>query len=386
MIRAIRDAMSRLKSMGNGISMTWTGNKGVGVRRRRHSPKWRHIGKRRVRMMKKLDESKVRWIIRESRKGTPTGAIAKNAGISARWVQKLCRRYAGIPIGSISYPGNLGRPRKSLPGRREHSAVLSAVSGECSGAVSLERTIERATGMHIPHNAIHTILRDADIAEEQSKKGRRRKWIRYERTHSNSMWHTDYKQLPDGRWFICYLDDASRFVTAWGAFPEATTENAIAVLEEAIARHGKPASIMTDHGSQFYANETEARKRGESAYEKRLVELGIRHILARVKHPQTNGKLERFHGEIQRKLHRFEASSHAGAVRNAGSSHVGDPFHTEPPKPALERFMEWYNYSRAHMSLDWGNGETPAQAFMRKMAPAGETVVDGQTGEEYRAE
>ena len=151
MIRAIRDAMSRLKSMGNGISMTWTGNKGVGVRRRRHSPKWRHIGKRRVRIMKKLDESKVRWIIRESRRGTSTGTIAKNAGISARWVQKLCRRYAGIPIAAISYPGNLGRPRKSLPGRREHSAVLSAVSGECSGAVSLESVIERATGMHIPH-------------------------------------------------------------------------------------------------------------------------------------------------------------------------------------------------------------------------------------------
>ena len=336
--------------------------------------------------MKKLDESKVRWIVRESRKGTPKSTIAKNAGISVRWVQKICRRYSGVSIGKISYPGTLGRPKKSLPGRLEHSAVLSAVSDEYSGAVYLEGEIEAATGMHIPHSTIHTILRDADIAEEQSKKSRRRKWIRYERTHSNSMWHTDYKQLPDKRWFICYLDDASRFVTAWGAFPEATTDNAIAVLEEAIARHGKPASIMTDHGSQFYANEAEARKRGESAYEKKLVELGIRQILARVKHPQTNGKLERLHGEIQRKLHRFEASSHGAAVKDSGNGHVGGPFNAEPAKPALERFMEWYNYRRAHMSLDWESRETPAQAFLRKMAPAGETVVDEQTGEEYRAE
>ena len=37
---------------------------------------------------------------------------------------------------------------------------------------------------------------------------------------------------------------------------------------------------MTDHGSQFYANEAEARKSGESAYEKKLVELGIKQILA----------------------------------------------------------------------------------------------------------
>ena len=48
--------------------------------------------------------------------------------------------------------------------------------------------------------------------------------------------------------------------------------------------------------------------------------------------------------------------------------------------------MEWYNHDRPHMSLDWDNLETPAQAFKRKMPPAGETVVDGQTGQEYRAE
>ena len=124
----------------------------------------------------------------------------------------------------------------------------------------------------------------------------------------------------------------------------------------------------------------------ESACEKKLVELGIRQILARVKHPQTNGKMERFHEEIQRKLHRFEASSYSDAVRNAGSGHAGDPFHTEPPKPALGRLMEWYNYGRAHTSLNCGNRETPAQAFMRKMAPAGETVVDGQTGGKCRVE
>ena len=198
------------------------------------------------------------------------------------------------------------------------------------------------------------------------------------------MWHTGYKQLDDGRWFICYLDDASRFVTAWGVFSEATTENAIAVLEEAIKCHGKPASIMTDRGSQFYANESELKKHGESAYEKKLVELDIKQILARTKHSQTNGKLGRFHGEIQRKLHRFEESSYGNTVKGSGHS-IGGPFHTEPPKPALERFMEWYNYRRAHMSLDWENGETPAQAFIRKMAPAEVTVIDEQT-REYHTE
>ncbi len=90
-------------------------------------------------------------------------------------------------------------------------------------------------------------------------------------------------------------------------FEHATTENALAVLDEAIKNHGKPASIMTDHGSQFYANASEAKRKGTSAFEKRLAEPNIRYIPAGVGHPQTNGKLERLHGEIRRKLPEFEA-------------------------------------------------------------------------------
>ena len=184
-------------------------------------------------------------------------------------------------------------------------------------------------------------------------------------TYSNSMWHTDYKHLDDGRWFLCYEDDASRFVTGYGMFEHATTENALTVLEEAIKNHGKPASPMTGRGSQFYANASESKKKGASVFEKRLVELGIKQILASVRHPQTNGKLERLHGEIQRKLPEFEAI----IMRKS------DP---------VDLFMEWYNHRRPHMSLGVdGENETPAHAFIRKMPLRGETVVDKQTGEEY---
>ena len=90
------------------------------------------------------------------------------------------------------------------------------------------------------------------MAASQPKKRKRRKWIRYEWTYSNSLWHTDWKQIHgvmhDSKWFLCYEDDASRFVTGYGIFDEATTENALIVLNEAIKNHGIPAAIMTDHG------------------------------------------------------------------------------------------------------------------------------------------
>ena len=170
--------------------------------------------------------------------------------------------------------------------------------------------------------------------------------------------------MHDGRWFLCYEDDASRFVTGYGIFDNATTGNALKVLDGAIKNHGRPASIMTGHGAQFYADEKEAKARGESRFEKKLVELGMRQILAGVGHPQNSGRIERLRGEIQRKLHEFEAIM----MRKS------DP---------MDLLMQWYNYRRTHMSLN--DGETPAGAFERKMAPRGERIIDKQTGEEYDA-
>ena len=47
------------------------------------------------------------------------------------------------------------------------------------------------------------------------------------RKHSNSVRHTDCKQLDDGRRFTSYLDDASRFIAGWGAFDVATGKHAV---------------------------------------------------------------------------------------------------------------------------------------------------------------
>ena len=352
----------------------------------KRTQRWRHIGRRRIRVVRKLDESKVKWIILQKKAGKTTNRqIADTMGISEIWVKKLWARYKGVEPDRIVYPASMGRPENGLPGRREHSAVLSAHCRHRQGAVRTERLIEGEEGIHIPHNAVHGIMRDNGLSVRQPKKSKRRKWIRFERTYSNSMWHTDYKQLDDGRWFIAYLDDASRFIVGYGVFDQATSRHAIDVLRAAMEAHGKPASILTDRGSQFYANEGQYKKKGASEFERELVSLGIRQILARVRHPQTNGKLEGVHGELQRKLHLFEEESADRTVRSAGSEtdRVGGPFNTKPKTDPVERFVEWFNHDRPHMSLDLDNLETPAQAFTRKMPSLGQTVIDEQTGEEY---
>ena len=99
--------------------MTQSGNKGVRAL-------WRYIGKKRIRTMKKLDESKVKWIIDQKRKGVTTKKIADTMNVSTRWVKKLWARYR-YTEGVIAYLAPMGRPKNGLPGRKEHSAVLEDI-------------------------------------------------------------------------------------------------------------------------------------------------------------------------------------------------------------------------------------------------------------------
>ena len=324
---------------------------------------------KKIRVIHKLDEEQVRWMMRQKANGQMGNAeIAESMGVSDRWVRKLWSRYRFTRPEDIAWPPQMGRPVEGLPGRREHSAVLSCCSQGRRMAVRLETMVERSIGIHISHHIIHDILKDEELAENQPAKARQRKWVRYERRYSNSLWHTDYKQLPDGKWFVSFQDDASRLIVGFGVFGEATGDHAIRVLEGAIKRYGKPAQVLTDHGSQFYANEKENARRGMATFETRLLELGIKHVMARIRHPQTNGKLERFHLEIERHLKSFEDESASNTVRNVRpGDRVGGPFHAAGMADPVARLVDWYN-NLPHMSLMDGK-ETPAEAYVRKQAP-----------------
>ncbi len=276
-------------------------------------------------------------------------------GISERWVQKLWLKYRSTDnIPELKKPG---RPRASITDE-ERSIVKKMFTLYRVGACLLEGVAMLTYGIHIPHNRIHKIMKQEGIAMDEPRKRNRRKWIRYERTYSNSLWHADWKQLKDGsRWLICYMDDASRFIVGYGVFQEATSKHAVEVLHHAIGNYGKPAAILSDRGTQFYANESECREKGITEFEDYLIKNDIRHILARVNHPQTNGKLERFYGEVERKSHLFKD---------------------------IHELIDWYNNIRPHMSLNLDVLETPSQAYTRKMPKEG-IVIDEQSGEIYHA-
>ncbi len=88
-------------------------------------------------------------------------------------------------------------------------------------------------------------------------------------------------------------------------FASATTENTIKVLKEVFREYDIPDEILTDHRTQFVAAKN--REKAKHRFKDFLAENGVRHILARVNHPQTNGKIERFFGLIDQKLHLFDS-------------------------------------------------------------------------------
>ena len=288
--------------------------------------------------MVKLNDRKIRWIIQQKLRGRGVGELALIQRISRRRIEQLWQAYKrdnAIPV--LKKPG---RPKKANIALRDITLILEAYDRLKVNALTLETVLKHIYAINLPHNMIHMILKENGRALPQPSKQRRRKWVRYEREHSMSLWHADWKQLQDGQWWIAYMDDASRLIVGYGVFKEATAENTIQVLKQAIAKYGLPREILTDRGSQFYANEGERKEKGISQFEAYLGENRIKHVLARVNHPQTNGKLERFYGVYEQKKHQFKS---------------------------INEYVQWHNEIKPHLSLNIETLETPIQAFHKKL-------------------
>lgn len=303
--------------------------------------------------MVKLTDSRIQWMIKRKEEGRMSnGKIARIYDITPRRLQQLWAQYRSTgQMPTLSKPG---RPKKP-PDLVEEGIVIQAYEKHHVCAVILEHLIQKEYGVWVPHNKIHRYLAKHGYAARNPKKQKRRRWIRYEREHSMSLWHMDWFQIdrlrglhkpgktgPEpGKWLIAVQDDASRRIMGHGVFENATAKHSIEVLKHAIQIHGPPDSVITDKGPQFYAVDATGRgkKKGLGEFEEYLQACGVSHILARTQHPQTNGKIERFFLTLTRQI----------------------GYH-----PSMDGLVEWYNTSRPHMSLDLS---TPEEAFWHRLSP-----------------
>ena len=166
---------------------------------------------------------------------------------------------------------------------------------------------------------------------------------RFERSSPNDLWQIDATRLlladQSEVWVMDILDDHARFCLAARVGDGPTTKAAWECFEWAIGRYGLPAQVLSDNGVCF----TGRLIGGEVEFERRLGALGVETIHSRPYHPQTCGKLERFHRTMKEWLAEYPRAKTPEELQDL-----------------LDAFRSHYNEERPHQGID---DATPAERF-----------------------
>ena len=168
------------------------------------------------------------------------------------------------------------------------------------GAKKIKYALEN-DGFNMPcTKTVNNILnRYGCIDKEEAMK--HQAFIRFEKASCNEMWQTDFKgefKMRDGNY--CYplniFDDCSRYSIK--TKPATSTANLVLpTFKEAFCEFGMPNSVLSDNGAQFAGF-----RQGYTQFEKWLMNHDVLPIHGRIKHPQTQGKIERFHRAMNQEL------------------------------------------------------------------------------------
>ena len=281
-------------------------------------------------------------------------ALCRTFGISRKsgykWVQRAA---AGEALDDRSR--RPGRVSNRTPEAVEGKILALRAQQPGWGARKLKVVLERSGEADIPcERTICRILRrHGCIDPEESRK--RQPFQRFEREHCNELWQTDFKgefRTLDGRY--CYplniIDDHSRFVLRIAA-ADSTLQVVIPVFEFAFREYGLPQAILSDNGWQFAGFH-----QGYTRFEKWLMDLNILPIHGRLRHPQTQGKIERFHGTMKREFLRHRNFANAAQANRQ-----------------LQRWRHTYNMQRPHEALGMccpGEVYVPSTRCLPRRIPA----------------
>lgn len=180
-------------------------------------------------------------------------------------------------------------------------------------------------------STIGQILKRNNLIESRPRK--RPAPTRFERPEPNELWQIDATQvrLVDGTkaWVIDALDDHSRFLVGALACRRLNGKNAWDCLETGFVT-ARPKELLTDNGLCFTG-----RLRGQEViFERALADAGIDHIMSTPYHPQTLGKIERFHQTLKDWL-----------------EDEAVPETIEDLQVLLDRFRDYYNHDRCHQGI-----------------------------------
>lgn len=233
-----------------------------------------------------------------------------------------------------------GRPFESLNSKFYDLVIEEWKKNKC-GARKLHAIMKR-NGFGVSRRKIEQVMIAEGFQKPVRKRRKPRKYKRYEWPIPNYMWHTDWhvikSQRLKGKNILVYIDDCSRKIMSY-CLGDQTAQNSLFALYSAIAKNKvTPFCLNSDRGSHFIANKLDKNGKANHAFQKALKELGILFIPSRRRHPQTNGKNERFFGILD--------------------SEFDERFKN------IDEFIEWYNNERLSEAVDY---MTPNEAYKKRL-------------------
>lgn len=295
------------------------------------------------------------------RAGRPIAELAAAHGVSRGWLYKLLARYrlegeAGLEPRSRRpktsptriadlYEDEIVRIRKELTD-----------GGFDAGAETIH--FHMATpGRSVPSVAtIYRVLRARGFVTPEPHKRPKNSWTRFVAEFPNECWQADvtHVEVADGVVYevLNIIDDHSRLCVASTVFVTTRAPDVVRTLHKAAERWGYPRRVLSDNGKIF----TTAPGEAVGAMEAELFSLGIGTKHGRPYHPQTQGKVERFHQTLKKFVAKQEPATTKKLLQGQ-----------------LNRFVEYYNTERPHRSL---GRHTPLEAYnaREKAGPIGPRI------------
>jgi len=226
-------------------------------------------------------------------------------------------------------------PWNKLRPEEESKILTQARASPELSARQLALRIVDSEGLYVSESTVFRILRREGLIKPAQVVGFKAGKEYHRKTKKpNELWATDCAHLKviDWGWYylVTVMDDYSRFILSWELKSDMAAVSLIDVVQQAVDLTGMTdvpvedrTALLSDNGPGYLS-----RQFGEYL---RLV--GIRHIVASPYHPQTNGKIERYHRTIK------------GEINLVPYEMPGEL------KEAIKAFIEYYNYQRYHEGL-----------------------------------
>ena len=292
--------------------------------------------------------------------GLGVRATAKKYGVSPAWVSTLVARYRNE--GPTAFEPRSKRPRSNplatAPAVEDRIVELRKQLvdiGTDAGADTIHTHLERE-GLVAPSlSTIQRILTRRGFVTPAPKKRPKSSYVRFAAELPNECWQSDmtHWHLENGTpvEIVTFLDDHSRLVLSIRVFPTTSMDNVRRLFALTCALYGTPASVLTDNGAIYNAG----ARGGRTGFESDLITAGVLYKHSRPYHPQTCGKVERWH----RTLKGFLAKRPA---RTLGELQT-----------ILEDVVAYYNDVRPHRGI---NRQTPATAYNARAKAKPNTLIN----------